>query len=470
MAQAEGSQTRFICANEMTFKSPPQTTIEDCEDAWNESVDADCTCTLDAVAFKVGSGSVKFEIAAGMGAGDIAATEVISIASLASYTHLNFWIKSDVALAANDFQILLDDTGSCASPLETLNVPATDANTWTQHTVALANPSTDLLLISIGLKMAVDKGACNIWLDDIRAINTAVVVPFISESFQFTQELLESQCIVATRNPAQPTLGNQSADGAISTELAPYMVRLFKHMLGTCVVTGAGAPYTYTCKVGSLPTGMTIEKGFQDIDKFFRYDGCRVASWSLGASAGKISPLSVTLMGAKETAAAVSWDDDPMVYTHQPFTAFKATIKEGAGGTTLGTITDFTLEGNNNLDGAMYVIDSTGQRYSIPAGKVAVSGSLTALFEDTTLYDKAKAGTETKLVFDFWHGDGGGATAGNEKLTITLDEVMLKPQAPVIDGPQGVKITLPFIAYYDTGANASTVTFAVLLPNNTTLY
>ena len=470
MAQAEGSSSIMVIANELTFKSPPSLVVENCEDAWNEQVDGDCTATLDAADFKVGAGSAKFEIAVGMSAGDIACTEAIVVASLASYTHLGFWIKSSVLFTAGQLQILLDDTANCASPLETLNVPATAANTWTFHTVPLANPATDLLLISIGLKYTADLGACNVWLDDIRAINTGVVLPFKSEGFRMSQELLESECIVATRNAAQPTLGNIAVDGNVSTELAPYMTRLFKHMLGACVLTGGGAPYTYTFKVAALPAGMTVEKQFTDIGKYFRYDGCKVASWRLSGSAGAISPLELTLMGAVETVAAYPWDGDPTTYTHHPFTSFKAYVKYGGGPTTLGTVTEFSLEGNNNLDGSSYVIDSTGMRYSIPSGKVSVTGSITCLFEDTTLYDLAKAGTETKLIFELWHGDGTGTPAGNEKLTITLDEVMLKPEAPAIDGPQGVKITLPFVAFYGDGANASSCTFALLLPNNTTLY
>lgn len=144
--------------------------IENCEDAWNELVDTDVTASLDAADFKIGSGSAKFVAAAGLGAGDIMATEVISVASLAAYTHIGAWIKSSVDLDAGDLQLLLDNTAQCASPLEALDIPAVDGDAWTFVRMALNAPSSDLSLISMGLKQVVDKGAFTIRLDDIKAM------------------------------------------------------------------------------------------------------------------------------------------------------------------------------------------------------------------------------------------------------------------------------------------------------------
>jgi hypothetical protein len=469
--QAEGGNSRVIIANESTFKSPPEAALHTCEAAWDELVDADVTASADAVDFKVGTKSCKLAVADGCGAGDILATDAIAVAvSLAAVTHVGAWVKSSVALDAGDLQLLLDNTASCASPLETLDIPALVANTWTRVNLALVAPASDTAIVSIGVKMAVDSGAFNFWIDDIRGICPAVVLPIKSEDVSMAQELLRSECLTATRNQAEPILGNIAIDGPVSTELAPYMVRLFKHMLGTMAVTGAGAPYTYTGKVGALPTALTYEKGFSDVEQYFRNDGVRVATWKLSGEAGKINPLELTFMGAKETNSQASFDPAAVSYPHRPFTTFKAQIKQGVAGTVLGTITAFSIEGNNDLDGDSYVIDSTGERYCIPAGKLVCSGSLTSLFTDVTLYDLAKAGTTTKIVIEMWHGTGAGTTDGNEKMTITLDEVKLKPKAPGISGPKGIRIEHALEAFYSSGANASSCMFEVLLPNNTTLY
>jgi hypothetical protein len=151
---------------------PAATDIEDCEDAWNESNDADATASADTTDYKVGTASAKFVVAGTATAGDILATEVISSVTLGG--SLRFWIKSSVATSAGDLQILLDDTASCVSPVETLDVPALEAGIWKEVTVALL--TTTAATISIGLKYTVDIGACSIWVDDVRMIDTPYTV------------------------------------------------------------------------------------------------------------------------------------------------------------------------------------------------------------------------------------------------------------------------------------------------------
>lgn len=147
--------------------------IDDCEDAWDEDVPANYTVSLDNVDYKVGTSSVKVVITAAGVAGTILTEVVAPGTALPKFTHIEFWIKSSVATAAGDLQILLDDTAKCVSPLETLNVPALVANTWTHVRVALLNPQLDTAIISLGLKYTVDIGACEIHLDDFRAVRLA---------------------------------------------------------------------------------------------------------------------------------------------------------------------------------------------------------------------------------------------------------------------------------------------------------
>jgi hypothetical protein len=450
--QAQGSEARVVIAEELTFKSAPELVLEDCEDAWNEQVVANVTQDVDAVNFKEGTKSASFALLTAASTG-IVGSEAIVIASLADYTHVVGWIKSDVALDANDFQLLLDNTANCASPLETLNLPAVAAGTWTRFKVALANPSTDLALISIGLKMAVDKGACTILLDGIKAIKDGMYVPFLSESMRLSRNFTASNVIRSSRNPNKPARGNQEVAGDINTELNPWMGRLFKHLLGSYTRADAG-PYTHTFKIGSLPTGLQIEKQFTDILQYIRYNGCKINSHKGTIKAEGPLEGTFSFMGAKETVASPiqPHDPSPTDFGHNPFDGFEAVINQG--GVALGVATEVTYEINNNLDGSVYVIGGAGERYSIPAGKVKVSGKLTALFESMTLYNLAVAHTETSLQIVLTKGTGAGS-AGNEKLTYNFDEVVFRPQAPVIAGDKGIVAELEFEAYYDNDADAS---------------
>ncbi len=143
------------------------TVIEDCEDVWNELVDGDVTATLDTGDYKVGSGSNKFVCADGLAATDIIATEAITSTDISAFRGVKYWIKSTVTTVAGDLRLLLDNNASCASPIENLSIPALTANIWTHVYQRLANPQTDIAIISVGLKYEVDIGAVTINIDDI---------------------------------------------------------------------------------------------------------------------------------------------------------------------------------------------------------------------------------------------------------------------------------------------------------------
>jgi hypothetical protein len=142
------------------------TRILSCNTAFDETVDSDITVTADTKIKKQGTASNRFVIAAGAGAGDIA-TDSITSKDISAYDYIEFWARSTVAASAGNLKILLDDTASCVSPLETLSVPALSADTWTFCRVALANPRSDTAIISVGLEYDADLGACTVWLDDI---------------------------------------------------------------------------------------------------------------------------------------------------------------------------------------------------------------------------------------------------------------------------------------------------------------
>ncbi|MCK9326982.1 MAG: hypothetical protein M0P69_15930, partial [Bacteroidales bacterium] len=143
-----------------------------CNAAWDESVNANVTVTADTETKMEGTGSVKLAVGADVAAGEILATDNITSTGnnyLYDKYKLGFWIKTSIALDAGDLQILLDDTASCTSPLETINVTATKAGRWVYIQLPLANPSLDLAVVSVGLKQVVDKGAYDINIDEIAA-------------------------------------------------------------------------------------------------------------------------------------------------------------------------------------------------------------------------------------------------------------------------------------------------------------
>jgi len=149
--------------------------IDDCEDAWDEYVGADVTSTLDPTDKKVGAGSAKLDVAVGASVGRLATEAIVSM-NLTARKQVSLQIKSSISLAAGDLQLLLDDMAACVTPLETLNIPALSAGVWTKVNLTLATPANLTAVISVGLNMAVDKGAFIVNIDDVRAVVANFVV------------------------------------------------------------------------------------------------------------------------------------------------------------------------------------------------------------------------------------------------------------------------------------------------------
>jgi hypothetical protein len=294
------------------------------------------------------------------------------------------------------------------------------------------------------------------------AVTQYTVLPFISETFRLSRNLVESQVIRPARNPAMPARGNYEISGEVTTELNPTMGKIFKHALGSMTQSGAG-PYTYTFKIGALPTSLSMEKQFTDLDtpQYFVYSGCKISSFSFTAKPEGPIESRFSFMGAKEAVATSTKDATPRDLGHNPFDGYECSITQG--GSALGTVTQIEATIDNAVDGSNYVIDGTGERYSLPEGKVKVSGTITALFDDITLYNLAVAHTETSVNVIFTKGNGNGS-AGNEKLTVIFNEVKFTPNAPVVDGPNGLKVEMPFIAYYDNHADASSMIMTLQSP------
>ena len=108
-------------------------------------------------------------IASGASAGDFV-TDSITSKNISGYDYIEMWVKSTVATSAGNLKLLLDDSASCASPLETLSIPALSADTWTFVRMQLSTPELDTAIISVGLEYDSDLGACTVWIDDITAV------------------------------------------------------------------------------------------------------------------------------------------------------------------------------------------------------------------------------------------------------------------------------------------------------------
>ena len=172
----DGKQTRYDIPSGISQISKIEyrnkisyTRLHDCGSTFDEKTDGDFTQSLDTKDKKQGTQALKMVIASGASAGDFV-TDSITSKNISGYDYIEMWVKSTVATSAGNLKLLLDDSASCASPLETLSIPALTADTWTFVRMQLSTPELDTAIISIGLEYDSDLGACTIHIDDIAAV------------------------------------------------------------------------------------------------------------------------------------------------------------------------------------------------------------------------------------------------------------------------------------------------------------
>lgn len=279
-----------------------------------------------------------------------------------------------------------------------------------------------------------------------------IKIPFSSESIGRTINLESNDHITGNRNASAPVRGNTDVAGSISFNLGPFPGELLLGALGDVATTGVG-PYVHTIKVGDDLPSFTLEKGFTDINQFFKYNGCKVGKFQLTATPAGFQKASIDIMGAKETASGTSFDATLTDLGDYPFDGFLLSgVLEGGGAIT--GITGITLSIDNELDGETFTLGSQGTRGSINEGKARVSGTIKGFFENLTLYNKAVNQTESSLFIAYQRGTGAGS-AGNEYLSFEVPELVYSVKTPAVSGPNGIYYELDFQGYYGNDADAS---------------
>ena len=145
-----------------------------CASTFDETTDegfASFTQVLDTKDKRQGTQSLKMTIAGGASAGNFVTDSITSV-NISGYDYIEMWVKSTVATSAGNLKLHLDNGTVTAdgNDLESLNIPALSADTWTFVRMALSSPESDTAIVSVGLEYDSDLGACTVWIDDINAV------------------------------------------------------------------------------------------------------------------------------------------------------------------------------------------------------------------------------------------------------------------------------------------------------------
>jgi hypothetical protein len=273
---------------------------------------------------------------------------------------------------------------------------------------------------------------------------------FKSETLGITKNLFQSDMINPYRSVIGLGDGNKAVAGQITTDLLPEgMEVLWKHILGnpTPVTTGSG-PFTHVMKgAAGYAEGLSIEKGFTNISKYFKYSGCRFNSMTINLVQEGFHEIVWDFLGKDESVGVASQIAGAgTTPTKNGFTGYQCTIgikNAGPGAyTNISNVVSGSMTVNNNVEADGYVLGSPF-RASAVYGRREITGDFSIFFEDTVLYETYfTTGTECALKFTF------DDTIGN-LLVVEFPRCKLGGEAPKIADQGGVNIPFTFQARRD---------------------
>ncbi len=150
-----------------------QTVLDACEAVWTAG-SGDIVVSLVTADKQKGAASILLTVSADAEADDILAHKTITSTDLSGHSSVHLWLKSSVNTDAGDLQVILSTAAAGATPVMTLDVDALTAATWTRvvlffdETYQCAEESL-AGIVSVAIKMAVDKGAFTLAVDDVVA-------------------------------------------------------------------------------------------------------------------------------------------------------------------------------------------------------------------------------------------------------------------------------------------------------------
>ena len=153
----------------VTLTSAVTANIDDGEAAWTAA--SNVTCTTSTTVYRENTRSSNNAIAAAHTTGK-AAHKSFTSTNFSGYQQISFWIRSSVALNANDYELRLCSDSSGNTAVDTFQIPALPANVWVPLTINKGS-ALGSAIQSVALYVAVDKGACTINLDNIIACKAA---------------------------------------------------------------------------------------------------------------------------------------------------------------------------------------------------------------------------------------------------------------------------------------------------------
>lgn len=224
--------------------------------------------------------------------------------------------------------------------------------------------------------------------------------------------------------------------------------------IASCTVTTVGK-VTYTPTSSHTNDSYSIEHWFSDIAQSELFTGCRVSTVDIGLPPSGMATIDVGFMGKDITTATSAYFTSPTAATT---TGVLAAVNGAlqVNGTTVGIVTGLSVK----IDGGMSTGAVVGSNYTpdVFPGRVNVSGQLTAYFQDAAMRDLFINETSFAIIAVFYTG----TAAASDFIALALPACKAGG-ATKSDGEQGLILTMPFQALYNSAGGSGIATEATTL-------
>lgn len=255
-----------------------------------------------------------------------------------------------------------------------------------------------------------------------------------STTLNLTRAAFGSEELRSDRMIADHRAGTRSVEGNIVGELS--------HLSHDDMLAAAlcGDWASNVLKAGAVRRSFTIERFFEDLDDTLRYTGMQVDTLQLSMTTGAVVGMTFGFIGQDMVTPPVS----PIVgatyadaTTTPTMDAISGSVMEG--GLEIGVATEVTLNLSNGLSPRFVIGSARSLEPSI--GRSNLTGTLTAFFEDLTLYQKFLANANSSLSVE--------CSDGVNSYTFLIPRLKYTGSDVPVTGEGSISMTMPFQAILD---------------------
>lgn len=267
---------------------------------------------------------------------------------------------------------------------------------------------------------------------------------YVDFNLALNTENLSDPSIRPDRQTSYARRGNSSTDGDLSLVLCPdnYDALLEAALQGTWS--------SNQLKIGTIQRSFAFEEGFDfGTSQSYRvFNGVVVNTLAMEVTTDALVTATFGLLG-RTVSEFAGTSVDANGYT-APLAKDKFYHEDGTfneGGSAVGYLSSISFELNNNATGNR-ALGTTGFR-NVTSNKVAVTGTVTGLFESVDLYNKYRNDLDSSLQFTL--------NADAESLTFFFPRIKYTSSTITSSGDAGVTIEAAFEALYDNTAGNTLV-------------